>query len=62
MSDDNFMVINAIFIGQDSLGYENGKTYCLEINCNTIRLANTHNEGVCKYGSIEAFLKNWKIK
>ena len=53
------LTVKAKFIGQDSLGYENGKEYVLKfVETNTIIRKYT-NDGKCKYGSEEAFFKNW---
>lgn len=51
------MIINATFIGTNSLGYEKGKKYDLKLDGSTIcRLDGT---GKCTYQSIRAFLSNW---
>lgn len=51
------MLITATFTGQDSLGYENGKLYSLEIS--GFSIARTDGTGKSEYGSLSAFLKNW---
>ena len=52
------MKIEATFIGKDSLGYSNNRRYTLIVNGSTIKRES--GLGVCKYQSVEAFLKNWK--
>ena len=52
------MEIKAKFIGTNSLGYENGKTYHLKIFGASIqRIDGTGN---CIYHSLKSFLSNWE--
>jgi hypothetical protein len=51
------MLITATFIGQDSLGYESGKPYLLEIE--GLSISRTDGSGKTAYGSFPAFFKNW---
>lgn len=52
------MIIKALFIGTNSLGYEKGKTYELKlISGNIIKRIN--GTGMCEYGSIYSFFDNW---
>lgn len=54
------MIIEAKFIGNDSLGYENGKEYKLKIdNFGGMTIRRIDNKEKCKYESISAFLRNW---
>lgn len=53
------MKIIAKFIGEDSLGYEHGKSYVLYIHNNYIKRED--GSGVCPYNSLELFFKNWTI-
>lgn len=55
------MIIKAKFTGSNSLGYEHGKEYELRIkNTLAISIVRLDGTGYCKYGSLPAFLKNWK--
>lgn len=51
------MLITATFIGQDSLGYENGKLYSLQLD--GLSIGRTDGSGKTSYGSLSAFFKNW---
>lgn len=51
------MIIEAKFIGKNSLGYEHGKTYKLKLKGNTI--TRIDGSGVCVYESLVSFLQNW---
>jgi hypothetical protein len=54
------MIINAIFTGTNSLGYENGKEYQLKVdNFKGISVKRLDGTGKCPYQSLSAFLKNW---
>jgi hypothetical protein len=54
------MIIEAKFIGNDSLGYENGKEYKLKIDdFGGMSIRRIDDTGKCKYESISAFLRNW---
>lgn len=56
------MIVQAVFIGKDnSLGYRNNRVYKIHISRNTIMCYNLPNNGICPYGSVEAFLKNWRL-
>lgn len=50
-------LIEAKFIGEDSLGYVKGNTYKLLLNGLTIVCID--GSGRCPYGSLRALLKNW---
>lgn len=55
------MIITATFIGKNSLGYENGKTYKLKtLPMTAITISRIDGTGECVYESINAFFKNWK--
>ena len=55
------MIIKAKFTGSNSLGYEHGKEYELRIkNTLAIAIVRLDGTGYCKYGSLVAFLSNWK--
>ena len=54
--------IIATFVGGNSLGYENGKTYTINVSSTQMHPIRIHREdsaGDCKYESIVAFLNNW---
>ncbi len=54
------MIITAKFIGNNSLGYENGIEYKLKLANNSgSSIRRLDNTGVCSYESISAFLRNW---
>jgi len=56
------MEIEATFIGENSLGYETGKTYRLyvsEFRHIAINRTDKEKTGFCHYSSIITFLKNW---
>lgn len=52
------MEIKAKFIGENFLGYENGKTYHLRIVGASIQRIDK--SGSCSYTSFKSFLSNWK--
>lgn len=55
----------AKFIGTDgSMGFKKGKIYNINIKeqLNTIEVRTRNERLWCPYSSMEAFLKNWKIK
>jgi len=52
------MEIKAKFIGANSLGYENGKTYHLKIVGASIQRID--GSGTCFYNSLKSFLSNWE--
>jgi hypothetical protein len=52
------ILIKATFTGEDgSLGYKKGEEHELYLIRN--KIARPYGGGVCPYGSVEAFLKNW---
>jgi hypothetical protein len=54
------MIVNAKFIGKDSLGYKGSWTYDLQLdNQNGFSICRLDGSGLCKYDSLSAFLKNW---
>jgi len=54
------MIINAIFTGTNSLGYENGKEHQLKVdNFKGISVKRLDGTGKCPYQSLSSFLKNW---
>ncbi len=54
------MKITATFTGKDSLGYENGKTYELQLaNFRAKSIQKLDGTGICVYQSLSSFLKNW---
>lgn len=63
------MRIKATFIGADSLGYEHGKTYTLELvehdllervlGGTKLHVVRVDGTGKCPYTNIKTFLKNW---
>lgn len=54
------MIIRAIFKGTNSLGYEKGKEYMLNIpNNHGTKIERLDGSGKCEYTSLSAFLKNW---
>jgi len=54
------MEIEATFIGENSLGYEKGKTYRLYISgLRNIVIKKINGSGICPYVSIITFLDNW---
>jgi hypothetical protein len=54
------MIIEAKFIGKDSLGYENSKKYKLKIaDFGGMSIRRVDDTGKCGYESISAFLRNW---
>lgn len=61
------MIVTALFIGKNSLGYKNGQVYTLLITQyaqdDTLYIINAGEENThsCPYGSITAFRKNWKV-
>jgi len=54
------MIITAKFKGTNSLGYEKGKEYKLNVanNHGTI-IERLDGSGKCEYTSLSSFLKNW---
>lgn len=54
------MIITATFTGTNSLGYETGREYKLEVaNMQGISVRRLDGTGKCPYQSLSAFLKNW---
>jgi hypothetical protein len=54
------MIITATFTGKNSLGYENGKEYKLNVaNLQGISVKRLDGTGKCPYRSLSAFLENW---
>lgn len=54
------MVIQAKFIGTNSLGYEHGTEYQLILSNNSgTSIRKMDGTGLCVYTSLSAFLKNW---
>jgi hypothetical protein len=54
------MKITATFTGKDSLGYENGKTYELQLaNFRAKSIQKLDGTCICVYQSLSSFLKNW---
>ena len=50
----------ATFIGNNSLGYENGKEYELKIaDYGGVTIRSIDDKAKCPYQSISAFLRNW---
>lgn len=66
-------LLNAQFIGKNSLGYKTGRTYTLEVLefswFDKFRLGVSlkirrvrDGAGDCPYTSMQSFLKNWKVR
>jgi hypothetical protein len=54
------MIIKATFTGTNSLGFEKGKKYHLEIaNIKGVSIHTLDGKVKCPYESLSAFLKNW---
>ncbi len=53
------MKFRATFIGENSLGYEKGKTYDL-LMIGPLTISRIDGTGICPYGSVLAFIKNWE--
>lgn len=63
------MTITATFTGKNSLGYEHGKTYTLELvehdilerifGGTKLHIVRVDGTGKCPYTNIKTFLKNW---
>lgn len=58
MKKENILL--ARFKGVNSLGYETGKKYVLKFK-DKLTISRVDGTGVCPYGSLRAFLKNWDI-
>lgn len=58
------MKVKATFIGANSLGYINGKEYCLIVNAGRLgklTIKDIQGEGkYCLYANLFKFLENWK--
>jgi hypothetical protein len=54
------MIITATFSGTNSLGYEKGKAYHLNLSdINGVSVQRLDGTGICPYMSLSSFLKNW---
>lgn len=72
MKTDKKIEIKMTFIGENSLGYENGKTYNLTINGDRSLLNPKYKDcpiviekmgggGLCPYSGLESFMENWTL-
>lgn len=59
----DYVSISAVFIGRNSLGYINGKTYSFRLSTRLGRLMiyGDHKITPCDYTSWNSFIRNWKI-
>lgn len=56
-----YSILTAKFVGVDSLGYQNGKTYDLILDqSKDIVIRRLDGTGMCPYQSLRAFLLNWE--
>ena len=53
------MLIEATFKGTNSLGYENGKSYELKLEPQSMSIVRPDGFGQCEYQSLHSFMKNW---
>ena len=53
------MLIEATFTGTNSLGYENGKSYELQLEPKSMSIARPDGFGEYEYESLYSFMKNW---
>ena len=54
------MKIQATFTGRDSLGYQHGIRYTLNVlNTKPVLISRAGSAGSCIYASLAAFLRNW---
>jgi hypothetical protein len=53
------ILIKAVFVGENSLGYIKGRTYILQLKKNGMEVKRVDGSGECVYGSIFSFLNNW---
>jgi hypothetical protein len=52
----------AVFIGENSLGYEHGETYRLTVDQNQpMTIRRIDGTGICPYSSIYSFFRNWRV-
>lgn len=53
------MLIKATFTGTNSAGYENGKSYDLQLEPKSMFITRPDGTGECEYESLFSFMVNW---